>query len=544
MKMIPILALPCLLLTLVAPVADDVDKKYPLDDPLRVLAADVESAKYRKLVTEEMLATDLAAEWQRVATVDNVESFLEKHGGRDKVLADKDLKRAYERRVEIRDKFLDLMRDGYKRHKQTPPFDKGEKAELAGTSVKKISAAAVTLATTLSAPGAERNWPRFRGPTGQGQTGERSLPVHWGRDSANIVWRSTVPGRGNSSPIVWGDRVFVTSASEDGSERWTHSLALGDGRLLWSRQVPSRPPEPGVRDKNGYASATPVTDGERVIAFLGSCGLVCYDFDGKLIWHYDAMKFDISHGTGSSPLLYRDLVIFMHDQNRTDSIAVALDKQTGEVRWKAERKKAMTWSSPIVVRVGDHDELVFAGGETVKGYDPTTGKELWSLAGPTYEVIPTIIVGESLIYCASGRNGPTIGLRPGGTGDVTETHFAWRAVRGGPHVPCPILVGGRLYTVNDTGIATCLDAATGKLVWQDRIRDRFSASPIEAGGLMYFASESGVTFVLRAGDKMQIVAENDLGSPILASPAVAGGRIIMRTQDELVSIGPEAATQP
>jgi hypothetical protein len=294
-----------------------------------------------------------------------------------------------------------------------------------------------------------------------------------------------------------------------------------------------------VRDKNGFASATPVTDGERVTAFLGSCGLVCYDFDGKLVWHYDAMKFDTTHGTGSSPVLYRDLVIFVHDQNRTDSIAVALDKQTGEVRWQTQRKRAMTWSTPVVVRVGDHDELIFAGGETVKGYDPMTGKELWSLSGPTHEVIPVIVVGDSLIFSASGRNGPTIGLRPGGSGDVTETHFAWRTVRGGPHVPSPILVGGRLYTVNDTGIATCLDAATGQLVWQDRIRDRFSASPIEAGGLMYFASETGITYVLRAGDKMDIVAENDFGTPILASPAVAGGRIILRTQGELVAIGPE-----
>jgi len=147
-----------------------------------------------------------------------------------------------------------------------------------------------------------------------------------------------------------------------------------------------------------------------------------------------------------------------------------------------------------------------------------------------------------LIYSASGRNGPTIGLRPGGSGDVTQTHLAWRTVRGGPHVPSPILVGARLFTANDTGIVTCLDAATGSVLWQDRIRDRFSASPIEAGGLLYFPSETGITYVLRAGDKLEIVAENDLGSPILASPAVAGGRIILRTQDELISIGPEPAT--
>jgi outer membrane protein assembly factor BamB len=202
----------------------------------------------------------------------------------------------------------------------------------------------------------------------------------------------------------------------------------------------------------------------------------------------------------------------------------------------------MTWSTPIVVRVGDHDELVFAGGETIKGYDPSTGKKLWSLDGPTREVIPVVLVGKHLIYCASGRNGPTLALRPGGSGDVTETHLAWRAVRGGPHVPSPILVNDRLFIVSDTGVMTCLDADSGQLVWQERIRDQFSASPIEAGGLLYFPSESGVTYIVRAADHFELVAKNELGSPILASPAVAAGdRIILRTQAELLCIGDKKA---
>jgi outer membrane protein assembly factor BamB len=371
-------------------------------------------------------------------------------------------------------------------------------------------------------------------------TGLKSLPVHRSRDSSNIVWRTKVPQPGNSSPIVWGDRLFLTGANADGTARFLYCFSRTDGSPIWDRQAPAKPPEPGVRDKNGYASATPVTDGERVIAFLGSCGLVCYDFDGKLLWTFDDLKFDTTHGTGSSPLLYKDLVIFAHDQNRAESIFMALDKRTGKVVWKGERKKAMTWSTPVVIRAGDRDELIFAGAETVKGYDPVTGKELWSLAGPTYEVVPAIVTGDGLLYSASGRNGPTIALRPGGSGDVTETHLAWRAVRGGPHVPSPIYIGGRLFVVNDTGIATCFDGATGKLVWQDRIRDRFSTSPIEAGGLLYFASESGVTFVIRAADKFEIVAENDLGSPILASPAVVGDQIFLRTQEELVCIGTPA----
>jgi outer membrane protein assembly factor BamB len=389
----------------------------------------------------------------------------------------------------------------------------------------------------LPAPDALRHWPRFRGPSGQGLTGAASLPVRWDRDGTNIVWRTKVPGEGNSSPIVWGDRIFLTSAAAKGAERFLHCLDKADGRILWSRQVPSAAPEPGVRPKNGYASATPVTDGERVIAFLGNCGLVCYDFDGKLLWHYDELKFRTTHGTGSSPLLYKDKVIFLHDQNQAESVCVALDKRTGKVLWQGTRPKAMTWSTPVAVRVGDRDELLFAGAETVKGYDPETGKELWSLRGPTHEVVPTPVIGPDVIYSASGRNGPTIALRPGGSGDVTETHLVWRAVRGGPHVPSPLLLDSRLYAVNDFGIAQCFDAATGKLLWHERLNDQFSASPVEAGGLLYFPGESGVTYVLKAGDRFEVVAKNDLGAGILASPAVTDGRLLIRTQEELVYIG-------
>jgi outer membrane protein assembly factor BamB len=259
---------------------------------------------------------------------------------------------------------------------------------------------------------------------------------------------------------------------------------------------------------------------------------------GTLLWNFDDMQFDTTHGTGSSPLLYRDLVIFVHDQTEGESVFLALDKLTGSIVWRGKREPAMTWSTPVVIRVGARDELVFAGAEMVKGYDPLTGRELWSLTGPTHEVVPVIVAGEGLLYSVSGRNGPTIALRPGGSGDVTSTHLVWRTVRGGPHVPSPLLLRGRIYTINDTGIATCLNSQTGKLVWQDRIRDRFSASPIEAGGLLYFPSESGMTYVLRAGDRFEIVAENDLGSPILASPAVFEDKIVLRTGGELVCIAP------
>jgi outer membrane protein assembly factor BamB len=512
------------------------DEKYPLDAKLKVLAADVKNEKYRKLVLETMLATDLAAEWQRVATADNPESFLEKHGGKDKVLVDPELKRAYERRVQIRNDFLDLMRAGYKRYKTVPPFDKGAKAEPDGTVVRKTDTAAAALSIVLPCPDAEKHWPRFRGPSGQGETNGAKLPTKWDKSGTNIVWRTKLTGAGNSSPIIWGERIFLTSSDAKGTERFVHCFDRDKGTLFWTRQAPAKPPEPGVRDKNGYASATPVTDGERVIAFLGSCGLVCYDFDGKLQWQYD-LGIKTTHGAGSSPVLYKDLVIFAQDQNQSDSIFLALDKKTGKKVWESKRQRAMSWTTPVIVRVGERDELVIAGAETVRGYDPATGKELWSLKGPTVEVIPAIVTGKDLLYSASGRNGPTIGFRPGGAGDVTETHFAWRTVRGGPHVPTPAFVNGRLYTANDNGVFTCLDAATGKLVYSERISDFFSASPIVTGDLLYFCSETGVTYIVRAGDSLDVVARNDLGAPILASPAVAAGRLFLRTADELVCVG-------
>lgn len=515
--------------------ADDIDRKYPLGDQLRVLADDVESPAYRKLVGK-MLSTDLAAEWQRVETLDNAASFLEKHGGRDKVLADPELRQAYERRVKIREKFLDLMREGYKRHNQKPPFDTGATAEKAGTTGKHVAGDGPELAVVLPTADADRQWPRFRGPQGQGHSSAHGLPIHWSK-SENIVWRTKIPGAGNSSPIIWEDRIFLTSAGEAGADRALHCLRRSDGRLLWSRPAPAHEVEPNVRDKNGFASATPVTDGQRVVAFFGNGGLVCFDFEGQQLWHHPLPAFDTTWGTGASPLLYEDSVILVHDQNKADSFMLALDKRTGEVRWQHLRGKAMGWSTPIVVRVGDRDELLYAGGETVKGYNPRTGDELWSLKGATVEVIPTIVVGSKLIYSASGRQGPTLGVRPGGKGDVTETHLAWRTVRGGPHVPSPVYYRDRLYTINDTGIATCLDAESGEMLWQARIRDSFSASPLESAGLLYCCAESGVTYVLKTGDRLDIVAQNDLGSPILASPAALGNRLYVRTAEELVCIG-------
>ena len=373
---------------------DDIDRKYPLDPLLSVLARDVASDSYRKLVLEKMLSTDLAAEWQRVAAADNPESFLKKHGGKEKVLADADLKRAYERREQIRTDFLDLMRAGFKKYKKPAPFDRGENAEVAGTLTTSLAASDVTLTPVLPCTGAERNWPRFRGPSGQGEAVGPAPPIAWNAAGENILWRTKYPGHGNSSPVIWGDRIFLTVANEKGTVRSMLCFSRLDGRLLWDKPAPARPPEPSVRDKNGYATSTPVADGERVIAFFGSCGLVCFDFEGNLLWNYANFKVRTTHGTGASPVMYQNLVILAQDQNQADSIFLALDKRSGKVVWDSERGRAMTWTTPVIVRAGGRDEMIIGGGEKMKGYDPRTGKE-------------AVVVGR-----ADARGNPGRGDRP------------------------------------------------------------------------------------------------------------------------------------
>jgi outer membrane protein assembly factor BamB len=517
--------------------ADEIDNKYPLGPTLKVLAADVKNPNYRKLVLERMIPTDLAAEWQRVETSDNADSFLKQHGGKDKVLADPALKLAYERRLQIRNDFLDLMREGFKRHKQVPPFDKGAKAEAAATTRKDAALPASALSCVALSSEAERQWPAFRGPTGQGHSRLTALPLEWNKEGKNLVWRVKVPGEGNSSPVVWGDRIFLTTADDMGLERAVLCFSRIDGKLQWTAKAPPTPPEPAVRDKNGYASATPVTDGQRVISFLGSCGILCHDFDGNLLWHHKLPDVRTMHGTGSSPILYKDLVILLQDQNEGPTVFVALDRKTGQEVWQGKRGKGTTWSTPVIIHVGDRDELLIAGQKTVKGYDPNTGKELWTMSGPTHEVIPMIVVGKDMVFSASGRNGPTIALRPGGKGDMTQTGTVWRSPRTGPHVPTPILLGDLLFMFNDMGIATCLEADTGNLVWQERIDDCFSASPLAAGDRLYVPGESGMTYVVKADRKLEVLARNDMGEPILASLAAVDRQLVLRTKTELVLIG-------
>ena len=382
-------------------------------------------------------------------------------------------------------------------------------------------------------------WPRWRGPSGQGLVDGSGYTDRWSA-TENVIWRSTVPGSGNSSPIVWADRVFLTTARDGGRRLYMLAYRISDGALLWETEVAPGSAE-RVHSKNGHASATPVTDGERVYASLGGRGLVALDLDGNLLWHTEIGQVANYHGPAGSPLLYGDRLIIYQDQ-KGGAFVAAYDTATGAEVWRTDRDASVGWGTPVAIRVAGRDELIVSSQHTVIAYDPGTGGELWRCGGNRFEVIPTPVVAAGLVFCTSGRAGPTLAIRPGGSGDVTETHVAWSTPRGSPFVPSPIVVGDYLYTINDmSSVVTCFEAATGELMWQERLgrplREGFSASPVAVDGKVFFTNDNGTTFVVRAGPEFELLHTNDIGARTLASPALVGGRWYIRTEVELLAVG-------
>jgi len=386
---------------------------------------------------------------------------------------------------------------------------------------------------------AAQQWARWRGPSGQGLASGTGYPDTWsGTD--NVLWKTPIAGSGNSSPIVWRDRIFLTVSREAGRRLAAIAFRRDSGAILWETAVPDGAVD-SPHPKNGFASATPVTDGSRVYVSFGSRGLFALDLDGKILWRADLGRLENYHGPAGSPLLYKDRVIVYQDQTSGSFIA-AFNAATGRQMWRTGRQASVGWGSPVAVRTGDRDEIIVNGQSRVQAYDPDSGRELWRCNGTTFEVIPTPVVGFGLVFAASGRAGPTLAIRPGGQGDVTRTHVAWSTPRGSPFVPSPLLYGQLLYTVNDmTSIASAFDAATGTLAWQGRLgaaqREGFSASPVAADGKVFLTNDDGETFVLRAGSTFDLLHVNRIGERTLASPALAGGRWYIRTERHLYAIG-------
>ncbi|HVX63941.1 MAG TPA: PQQ-binding-like beta-propeller repeat protein [Pirellulales bacterium] len=386
---------------------------------------------------------------------------------------------------------------------------------------------------------AETRWPRWRGPRGDGHSTETALPVQWGADA--VAWKTDVPGRGQSSPIVWDERIFLTTASEDGLKRSIVCLNRADGSQLWEQSVPWQGESESLHKMNTWATPSCATDGKVVIAFFGRAGLHAYTVDGKHLWSNDLGSFDNPWGVAACPVLVGDLVIQNGDAD-TDAFIAAYNKQTGELAWRQPRPNHRGWSTPILVETDKGPELTVNGHAGVTAYDPQTGKQLWFCKSFNGRGEPTVTPGKGLVYVVNGLSGDVYSIQPGGEGDVTQSRMAWHTPRKvGRDLPSPILIDDYLIVVSMRGVGVCYNAINGEVIWQDRLGGNYSASPIAAGGLAYFLAEDGSTVVIKPGAKLEIVARNQLAPEadeiFRASPTPCEGQLLLRSDRALYCIG-------
>jgi outer membrane protein assembly factor BamB len=388
--------------------------------------------------------------------------------------------------------------------------------------------------------GAQAEWPQFRGPDGQGHSPERGLPVDWS-ETRNVLWKTPIPGRGWSSPVVSNGRIWVTTAVTERGAASLRAIAVDveSGRALLNVEVFRLSSATLKNDKNSHASPTPIVDGDRVYVHFGGEGTAALDSStGQIVW---SKKFPYAsqHGAGGSPVLYQDLLIFSGD-GHLEAWVVALDTRTGNVRWKTDRRRPFdqAYTTPLVISVNGRDQVVSVGAYRATSYDPATGREIWTVRyGDGFSNVPRPVFAHGLVFITTGFFEPAVlAVRPDGTGDVTDTHIAWSMTRGAPFTPSPIAVGDQLYVVSDLGVLTCVDAATGKIHWQQRLGGNHSASPIYADGRIYFLSEEGVATVIAPGTTFRKLAVNELDGAALASMAVAQGSIFIRTLTHLYRV--------
>jgi len=388
-------------------------------------------------------------------------------------------------------------------------------------------------------------WPNWRGPNSSGISTIGCRAVRFSPE-AGVRWRVDVPGRGSSSPVVWGDYVLLTTAlpGDEPPRLAVLCYRRADGQFLWQSEVGRAAGR--THAKNGYASATVATDGERVYSFFGSTGLFCHDMTGKQVWRADLGNLDHQWGTASSPVLCGDLVVQLCDAEQ-DSYLAGFDKASGRRVWRTPRPSAGCWTTPVLIEAqtarGKRKELVVNGasskdadGRVVIAYDPGDGRELWRVHGTTELVTPTLLVGDGLVYSTSGRNGPILAIRPGGDGDVTNSRVAWRRDRGGPYIPTGLCWRNRLYVLGDAGSVACYDAATGEELWKARLRGAFTASLVAADDRVYAVDERGTVYVFAASDRFELLAQNEMDERVLATPAIAGGDLFLRTESRLYCI--------
>jgi len=378
-----------------------------------------------------------------------------------------------------------------------------------------------------------QDWPEFRGPTGQGYSDERGLPLVWS-ETKNVRWKVAIPGRGWSSPAIQGDRIWLTTATEEGKSLRAISVDRNTGAILQNVEI-FRLKSPGnLNAKNSQASPTPVLEGDRVYLHFGAYGTACITQSGEVVWKTRLDYDNGQHGPGGSPVIYDNLLILSCDGQDVQYV-VALDKLTGKVRWKKFREGYQAYTTPLVVRLPGGDQVISPGAYRAVSYEPRTGKELWQVRyGDGFSNVPRPVYGDGLVFICTGFQQPSLlAVRLDGRGDVTKSHIAWTLKRGVSLTPSPLLVGDELYMVSDNGVASCIDAKTGASHWQVRLGGNHSASPIYADGRIYFLSEEGESVVIAPGKEFKALAKNQLDGPTLASMAVSSGSIFVRSQTHL-----------
>jgi outer membrane protein assembly factor BamB len=410
-------------------------------------------------------------------------------------------------------------------------------------------------------PSAAGDWPQFRGPTGQGTSDATHVPTTWGRDK-NIAWRTPLPGKGWSSPILHGDNIYLTTAEElpgdngpsgdepnnanaDQRDESLRVLCLdaATGAIRWNVEAFRRPrTELKIHAKNSFASPTPLIDAGALFVHYGPNATAAFDLPGKPLWKNDGISYNPQHGGGGSPILSGKALIFNCD-GTDDPFVIALNRTTGEELWRTPRphmdSQRFAFATPLEITVAGKPQIVSPSSHGVASYDPQTGAELWRVVVPNkWSTIPRPVFHNGLVYICTGYEGPAelLAIRPDGHGDVSASHVAWRSDEFVPHTPSPLVVGGSIYMVADNGVASCRDAATGHIHWRKRLAGDFSASPIAAGGNIYFPNERGQCFVVKAATKYELVAQNDLEETTYASYAPTDHALFIRTAEALYRI--------
>jgi outer membrane protein assembly factor BamB len=425
--------------------------------------------------------------------------------------------------------------------------------------LKYVGLVCASFAFFLAAVANAEDWPMWRGPRGDGTSGETDVPTRWdGESGKNVIWRTPLPGSGYASPIVLGDRIFTVACDQEKLERQLLQFDAKSGETAWRKKVVNAPLEK-KHLLNSYASSTPASNGELVFAaFLeadfgakkltggwkeatpGNMVVAAYDFAGDRRWLVRPGRFSSVHGFCSSPVLFEDLLIVNGDHDG-DSYIVALKQATGETVWKTPRKnKTRSYCVPIIREIDGRTQMILSGDKTVTSYDPRNGKLHWIIQGPTEQFVASLVYNGELLFLTAGfPERHMMAIRPDGHGDVTATHILWRTTKGCSYVPSPIAADKYFLVVSDTGIGSCFEAKTGERVWTRRMGRHYSTSMVSAAGLVYFLSDDGEVTVVRPGDEYDEVARNLLGEKCFASPAISNGRIYLRSVEHLWCIGEE-----